>query len=104
GAPGRRALAGALVVAAIAGGELVGSLAPKRLDALAERRAAEWLRAHAPARGTLAASRQRFGYYAGMPFVPLAGIADDALGRYLSRLGVCYVLIGYADRLAALRR
>ena len=103
GAPSRRALAGARVVAVFAGGELVGSLEPKRLDELAERRAAEWLRANAPARGTLAASRQRFGYYAGMPFVPLAGIADDALGRYLSRVGVRYVLIGDADRLEALR-
>lgn len=103
GAPGRRALAGALVVAAFAGGELAGSLEPKRLDELAERRAAEWLRAHAPARGTLAASRQRFGYYAGMPFVPLTGIADEALGGYLSRVGVRYVLVEDAERLEALR-
>lgn len=103
-APERGVLAGALVVAVFAAGEVAGGRAPKRLDALAGRRAAEWLRDHAPQRGRLAASRQRLGYYAEMPYVPLAGIADGALGRYLSRVGARYVLIEEPGRLEALRR
>jgi hypothetical protein len=39
-----------------------------------------------------------------MPYVPLAGIADDALGRYLSRAGARYVLVEERERLEALRR
>lgn len=104
GAPQRGALAGVLVLVGFAAGELSASLSPKRLDQLAGRRAAEWLRDHAPAPGRLAASRQRLGYYAQLPFVPLAGIADDALPRYLSRADVRYVLVEEPGRLAALRR
>lgn len=103
-APERSALAAALVLAAFVAGEVAVGIAPKRLDALAGRRAAEWLRDHAPERGRLAASRQRLGYYAEMPYVPLAGIADDALGRYLSRVGARYVLVEGPERLEALRR
>lgn len=103
-APQRAALAGALVVAAFAAGEAARQIAPKRLDELAGRQAAEWLRDHAPAPGRLAASRQRLGYYAEMPFVPLAGIADDALDRYLSRAGARYVLLEEPGQLAALER
>ena len=68
------------------------------------RRAAEWLRDHARGPGSVAGSRQRLGYYAERPFVPLAGIADDALGRYLSRTGARYVLVEDRDQLAALER
>jgi hypothetical protein len=103
-APERAAWAAALLATAFAAGELAGALPRKRLDELAGRRAAEWLREHAPARGRLAASRQRLGYYAEMPYVPLAGIADDALGRYLSRAGARYVLVEEPERLEALRR
>jgi len=103
-APQRSALAGALVLAGFAAGELAGALPPKRLDELAGRRAAEWLRDHAPARGRLAAARQRLGYYAEMPYVPLAGVADDALDRYLSRAGARYVLVEEPGQLEALRR
>lgn len=103
-APARRALAGALVLAAFAVADLAGQRAPKRADQLAERRAAEWLREHAPAPGRVAASRQRLGYYAELPFVPLAGVADHALGRYLSRVDARYVLVDEPEQLAALRR
>ncbi|MEB2346804.1 MAG: glycosyltransferase family 39 protein [Deltaproteobacteria bacterium] len=103
-APKRGVLAGALVLAVFAAGEGAEGRAPKRVDALAGRRAAEWLRDHAPQRGPLAASRQRLGYYAEMPYVPLTGIADGALGRYLSRVGARYVLIEEPGRLEALRR
>jgi len=88
-----------LVVAA----EGARSWPPKRADARAERAAAEWLRAHADP-GLLAASRQRLGYYAGMPYVSLSGIADEALGRYLSATGARYVLLDERDRVEALLR
>ena len=96
--------AAALVAAAFAAGELVEERAPKRADQLAVRRAAEWLHAHAPAPGRVAGSRQRLGYYAELPFVPLAGVADEALGRYLSRVEARYVLVEDPEQLAALRR
>jgi 4-amino-4-deoxy-L-arabinose transferase-like glycosyltransferase len=104
GAPGRAGLAGALVIAVFAAGELSAQRAPNRLDELAMRRAAEWLRDHAPAPGPVAAPRQRFGYYAGLPYVPLGGVADDSLARYLSGAHARYALLDDADQLAALRR
>lgn len=104
GAPGRAGLAGALVIAVFAAGELSAQRAPNRLDELAMRRAAEWLRDHAPAPGPVAAPRQRFGYYAGRPYVPLAGVAEDSLARYLSGAHARYVLLDDADQVAALRR
>jgi hypothetical protein len=104
GQPRWSALAGGLVAIAFAAGELAGQVAPKRLDELAGRRAAEWLRDHAPARGRLAASRQRLGYYAEMPYVPLTGVADHALSRYLSRTGTRYVVVEEPGQLEALRR
>lgn len=103
-APARRALGAALVLAAVAGGDLAGQWAPKRADELPARRAAEWLREHSPAPGRVAASRQRLGYYAELPFVSLAGVADHALGRYLSRVDARYVLVDDPQQLLALRR
>jgi hypothetical protein len=104
GAPRRAALTGALVLAGFMAGELFLQRAPKRLDELALRRGAEWLRAHAPGPGRLAAPRQRLGYYAELPFVPLGGIADEALDRYLSLAGVRYVLLDERESVEALRR
>jgi hypothetical protein len=103
-APGRSPLAAALVLAAFAAGDLAGQWTPKRAAELPARRAAEWLREHAPAPGRVAASRQRLGYYAELPFVPLTGVADEALGRYLSRVDARYVLVEDPEQLAALRR
>jgi hypothetical protein len=96
--------AGAGILLLVGVGELARSWEPKRDDERAERAAAEWLRDHAPEPALLAASRQRFGYYAGMPYVSLSGIADDALGRYLSETGARYVLLDDRDRLEALLR
>jgi hypothetical protein len=106
GRSGRRAAtaAAALVAGLVVGGELVGQLEPKRAEELASRRAAEWLRANATAPGRLAAPRQRIGYYAGMPYVPLAGVATDAIGPYLTRAGARYVVLDDAGQVAALRR
>ncbi|MCZ7618774.1 MAG: glycosyltransferase family 39 protein [Myxococcota bacterium] len=103
-APTRAGRVGALVVAAVAAGELASQSAPKRLEELAMRRAAEWLHANASAPGPVAAPRQRFGYYAGMPYIPLAGVADESLARYLSRTQARYVLLEDADQVATLRR
>jgi len=103
-APRRAALAGVLVIAAFAAGDLSAQREPKRSGELAMRRAAEWLRDHAPEPGAVAAPRQRFGYYAGMPYVPLGGVASDALARYLSDARARYVLLEDAGQVAALRR
>lgn len=103
-APRRAALAGTLVIAAVVAGELALQRAPKREEDLAMRGAAEWLREHAPAPGAVAAPRQRFGYYAEMPYVPLAGIADESLARYLSSTQARYVLLEDAAQVAALER
>jgi hypothetical protein len=103
-APARAGLAGALVIAAFAAGDLATQIEPKRVDELAMRRAAEWLHEHAPEPGPVAAPRQRFGYYARMPYVPLAGVAEDSLARYLSGTHARYVLLEDAGDMAALRR
>jgi hypothetical protein len=102
--PTRAGLVGVLVVAAVATGELASQSAPKRLEELAMRRAAEWLHANASVPGPVAAPRQRFGYYAGMPYIPLAGVAQESLARYLSGAHARYVLLEDADHVAALRR
>ncbi len=103
-APRYAGVLGALVIAAFAAGDLWTQLAPKRFEESAMRSAAEWLREHAPEPGPVAAPRQRFGYYAGMPYVALAGVADHALARYLSRTHARYVLLEDADQVAALQR
>jgi 4-amino-4-deoxy-L-arabinose transferase-like glycosyltransferase len=105
--PGRRSarvLATAVLVAGVGAGEVAGLLQPRRSEELATRRAADWLRQHAPEPGPLAAPRQRLGYYADMPYLPLAGIADEALGRYLSRAGARYVLLDDPAQVDALLR
>jgi hypothetical protein len=103
----RQSVARALTVAVlltIAGVELSRQLEPKRAEERAARSAAEWLAAHAPASGLVAAPRQRLGYYAGMPYVPLVGISDEALGPYLSRVGARYVLLDDPAQVDALLR
>jgi hypothetical protein len=104
GRPGARVLATAALAAAVGAGEVAGLLHPRRSEELATRRAADWLREHAPEPGPLAAPRQRLGYYAEMPYLPLAGIADEALGRYLSRAGARYVLLDDPAQVDALLR
>lgn len=99
--PARAGVVAVLLLVVVAEG--ARSWPEKRADAHAERAAAEWLRDHA-APGLLAAPRQRLGYYAEMPYVSLSGIADDALGRYLSDAGARYVLLDDRDRVEALLR
>jgi hypothetical protein len=113
GAAARRLLGGseraaraetAAVLLVVAGSELSRHLEPKRAEERAGRAAAEWLRDHAREPGPVAASRQRLGYYAGMPYVPLAGIADGALAPYLARSGARYVLLDDPQQVDALMR
>ena len=98
----RWGVAATLLVAAVATGELARQIPARRADELAGRRAAEWLREHAPVRGPVAATRLRLGYYAGMPYVPLTGVADAALGPYLARAGARYVVVETPERAAAI--
>ena len=90
-----------LLVAAVAAGELARQIPPRRGEELAGRRAAEWLHEHAPAVAPVAATRLRLGYYARMPYVPLGGVADAALGPYLARAGARYVVLDEPGRVAA---
>jgi len=97
----RWSLAATLMVAAVAAGELARQIPPRRGEELAGRRAAEWLADHAPAVAPVAATRLRLGYYARMPYVPLGGVADAALGPYLARAGARYVVLDEPGRVAA---
>ncbi len=66
--PWAPAAAGVALVALVA---LPKTLESRRGDALAERRAAEWLALQPGEIGPVAATRQRVAYYAGASFVPL---------------------------------
>lgn len=72
---------------------------PRRLDRLAERRAAEWVRAsdQSAARslpaGPVAAGRLRVAYYAGRPFVPLPSGPPDGMLHHLRARGVGLVIV-----------
>ncbi|MDJ0868867.1 MAG: glycosyltransferase family 39 protein [Myxococcota bacterium] len=97
------------VVAATCGALLIAGLTlhrqaePKRSDQWAERRAAEWLRIHAPEGGRVAGERRRVGYYAGMPYVSLRGVSSQGLGPHLERLHVRYVVVDEPARARMLR-
>jgi len=67
--------------------------APRRLDRLAERRAAEWLRAADLEPGAVAAGRPRVAYYAGRAFVPLPSDPSGGMLDYLRSHGARYVVV-----------
>jgi hypothetical protein len=104
GGAGAARAATAAITLLVAGSELSRHLEPKRADERAGREAAEWLRDHAREPGPVAGARQRLGYYAGMPYVPLAGIADGALAPYLERTGARYVVLDDPRQVDALLR
>ena len=60
---------------------------------LAERRAAEWLRAEKLAPGPVAASKDRVAYYADAPFVPLRHTPDAGLVTDLKARGARYLIV-----------
>jgi hypothetical protein len=102
----RPALRLALPLALVAALGLGKSLRPDRLDALPERRAAEWIRAEgglAPGEA-VAAVKQRVGYYAGAPFVDLRRTPHpEVLLGYLRREHVRYVVVDEREREELLR-
>jgi hypothetical protein len=71
-------------------------LRARRIDRLAERRAAEWLAARVDAPRPVAAQKRRTAYYAGAPFVPLPDGRDGLIERQLRRRGARYLIIDRA--------
>ncbi len=73
--PGSRALAPAVALAwgllVLVPAQLIRHLGPHRSSALAERRAAEWIREQGLSPQPVAATKRRVAYYAGAPWVPL---------------------------------
>jgi hypothetical protein len=68
-------------------------LRPRDHAGLAERRAAEWLRAEGLAPGPVAASKDRVAYYADAPFVPLHQAQDAGLVADLEARGARYLIV-----------
>jgi 4-amino-4-deoxy-L-arabinose transferase-like glycosyltransferase len=67
------------------------------LDELAERRAAEWLRAEVGDAGPVAARKRRVAYYARAPFVQLRTKRPARMLHYLHSYDVRYVIVNEAD-------
>ena len=98
---GRPAVRLALPLAAVAALGLGKSLRPDRLDALPERRAAEWVRAEGGLADdqAVASIKQRVGYYAHARFVDLRHAPHPALLlEYLRRERVRYVIVDVRER------
>jgi len=72
---------------------LAKELRPHDHAGLAERRAAEWLRAEKLAPGPVAASKDRVAYYADAPFVPLRHAPDAGLVTDLKARGARYLIV-----------
>ncbi len=68
-------------------------LRPHDHAGLAERRAAEWLRAQGFAPGPVAAGKDRVAYYADAPFVPLRHAPDAGLVADLKARGARYLIV-----------
>ena len=76
---------------------------PRRLDKLAERRAAEWLGAETGGVGRLAGSGARIGYYSGMEFADLTRVAPSELPATLIGTRVDYAIVNREAFVDALR-
>jgi hypothetical protein len=87
----------ALVLVLVAGVGLGKTLRPDGLDELAERRAAEWLKANAEEEGPIATRKRRVAYYAELPFVQLRDKPLQRFVHYLDTHGVRYVVVNAAD-------
>ncbi|HTO07654.1 MAG TPA: glycosyltransferase family 39 protein [Myxococcota bacterium] len=95
------ARAPAALLLAVAALGLGKSLRPDRLDALPERRAAEWVRLEGGlgADQAVASIKRRVGYYAGARFVDLRQAPHPALVlEYLRRERVRYVIVDARER------
>jgi len=99
-APGRLRRARAPLTAVLVAAALLllpADLRPRRAERLAERRAAEWLRARPELAGPVAAGRLRVAYYAGERFVPLPSAPERGMVAYLRGRGARYVIVDEAE-------
>jgi 4-amino-4-deoxy-L-arabinose transferase-like glycosyltransferase len=94
--PRRARLATALLLAAVVAICLGKTLRRGGVENIAERRAAEWVRAHAPG-SVVAARKRRVAYYAGAPFVQLRPKTARGFERYFEDHGVRFVVVNRAD-------
>jgi hypothetical protein len=92
------AAAGAALLAIVALANGSKAVRPERADALAERRAAEWVRERDAAPGFVAAPRRRVAYYAGARWVALPSALEPATFEEMRRIGVRYVILDDAKR------
>jgi hypothetical protein len=95
--PRRVRLATALLLAAVAAICLGKTLRRGGVDDVAERRAAEWVRANAAPGSVVAARKRRVAYYAGAPFVKLRPKTAFGFDRYFEDHGVRYVVVNRDD-------
>jgi 4-amino-4-deoxy-L-arabinose transferase-like glycosyltransferase len=92
------AAASAALLAVVALSNGAKALRPERADALAERRAAEWVRAHDSEPGFVAAPRRRVAYYAGARWAALPRRLEAVTFEEMRRVGVRYVILDDAKR------
>jgi hypothetical protein len=86
-----------LIFITIAGIGLSRSLRPDRIDSVAERRSAEWLRAGNLPPGGVAVHRRRIAYYAGAPAVKIPDKPPkDVVGK-MRKWGAKYLIISEED-------
>lgn len=76
-------------------------LEAKRLDKLAERRAAEWIAYHVGP-GRVAGVGGRVGYYARRPMLDVGAVAPAAIADALEQNGVPYAVLDKENEIAAL--
>jgi hypothetical protein len=91
-------VAGAALLGIVAFANGGKALRAERSDALAERRAAEWVRERDAAPGFVAASRRRVAYYAGARWVALPPAFEPGTFEEMRRIGVRYVILDDAER------
>lgn len=91
-----KASAALLGLVALANG--AKAIRPERSEALAERRAAEWVRERDAAPGFVAAARRRVAYYAGARWAALPRAFEPGTFEEMRRIGVRYVILDDAKR------
>jgi 4-amino-4-deoxy-L-arabinose transferase-like glycosyltransferase len=87
----------ALILIALTGVGLLRSLRPDRTDSVAERRAAEWLRAENLPPGGVAVHRRRIAYYAGAPAVKIPDKPPKNVIVKMRKWGAEYLIVSDED-------